>query len=60
MGTSVSQPPFFGLCWGVEVKHGDRVERTGADCTAKLRKEELGPGAQINAIVSLRTIGPAK
>lgn len=44
----------------MEVKHGDRVERTGADCTAKLRKEELGPGAQINAIVSLRTIGPAK
>lgn len=60
MGTSFSQPLSFGLCWGVEVKHGDRVERTGADCTAKLRKEELRPGAQINAIVSLRTIGPAK
>lgn len=32
-----------GLCWGVDVRHGDRVERTGADCTVKLRKEESRP-----------------
>lgn len=28
----------YGLCWSVEVKHGDRVERTGADCTERLKK----------------------
>lgn len=37
--------------WSVEVKRGDRVERTGADCTESNRKEELRPGAHINTIV---------
>lgn len=32
--------PFFGLWRGVEVKRGDVVERTEADCAARLRKEQ--------------------
>lgn len=41
---AIPPPPRFvpafphGLCWSVEVKHGDRVERTGADCTERLKK----------------------
>lgn len=59
-GASLWASPSPGLCWSVEVKRGDRVERTGADCTERPRKEEPGPGAQINAIVAPCTMGPAK
>lgn len=37
--------------WSVEVKRGDRVERTGADCTDGQRKGEHWPRGQANAIV---------
>lgn len=33
------------------MKRGDRVERTGADCTERQKIEEPSPGAQTNAIV---------
>lgn len=47
-------------CWSVEVKRGDRVERTGADCTDGRRKGEHRPRGQANAIVLWRTMAPAK